>query len=99
MSIKPLLTGISLALFLSAPGLAFADDNACTIATKGDSPIAQACKKGGRKEAAATMKSLVNAAKAKGTPFKCGACHDDLDSYVLKANAGDDFKKLLAAAK
>jgi hypothetical protein len=95
MSIKPLLIG----LFLAVPLTSFADDNACTIATKGDSLVAQACKKGGRKEAAATMKSLVNAAKAKGTPFKCGACHEDLDTYVLKTTASEDFKKLLAVAK
>jgi hypothetical protein len=82
-----------------APTLALADENTCTIATTGDSPVAAACKKGGRKEAEETMGGLVKTAKAAGTVFKCKQCHEDLDNYKLKKNAPDDFKKLLAAAQ
>ncbi len=87
-------------LFLAAAPLAArADDNTCTIATKGNSPVADACKKGGRKAAEEVMEGLVKAAKAKGTKLKCKGCHEDMDNFKLKDNAGEDFKKLLAAAK
>jgi hypothetical protein len=87
------------ALFL-VPLTATADDEGpCKIATKGDSPIAQACTKGGRPAAEETMKTMVKTAKAKGVAFKCVACHEDMDSFKLKSNAGDDFKKLIAALK
>jgi hypothetical protein len=87
------------ALFLAPLTAAAEDEGPCKVATKGDSPIAQACQKGGRAAAEDTMKSMVKAAKAKGVAFKCVACHEDMDSFKLKSNAGDDFKKLLAAQK
>jgi hypothetical protein len=91
---------LALAVLFLAPLTASADDDGpCKIATKGDSLIAQACQKGGRAAAEDTMKSMVKAAKAKGVAFKCVACHEDMDSFKLKASAGDDFKKLLAAQK
>src|SRR5258706_712000 len=55
-------------LTLGAVGLAGAsDDTKCHLAIKGDSPTKAACDRGGRKEAAKTMKGLVKAAQAKGT--------------------------------
>jgi hypothetical protein len=84
------------ALALCGTSLAHAED-ACTIATKGDSPVATACKKGGRGAAQDTMEQMVKTAKAKGKVFKCKQCHEDLDNYKLKASADDDFKKLLAS--
>ena len=83
---------------LVAP-VAVADDNACKYATKGDSEIAQACKKGGREAAEEVMKKMVKTAKANGVVFKCVACHEDMDSLKLKPNAEDDYKKLVAAQK
>ena len=85
------------ATLLFASPAAFADDNACKYATKGDSPVAQACKKGGRDAAQEQMKAMVKTAKANGVAFKCIACHEDMDSFKPKANADEDFKKLLAA--
>ena len=79
-------------------GLANAkDDVKCTIATKGDSPTAKACAKGGRAEAKKMMKDMVNKAKANKEKFTCEQCHKDLDNYELTKNAEEDFKKLEAA--
>ncbi|SRR6266478_536892 len=79
-------------------GLASAKDDAkCTIATKGDSPTAKACAKGGRAEAKKIMKEMVNKAKANKEKFTCEQCHKDLDSYELTKNGEEDFKKLEAA--
>ena len=94
------LVGWALVLLV---GLGFsrvqADDDACQIATKGDSPIAKACKKGGRKAAGKAMKAAVKAAKAKGVVFRCDGCHADMDTYELKPNAQDDLGKLLEASR
>jgi hypothetical protein len=89
-------TLLGLAILLGGVS-AFADP--CTIATKGESPVAKACKAGGREQAEDAMRSLVKAAKAKGVVYKCTACHEDVDNYKLKSNADADFKKLLAAAQ
>jgi len=70
----------------------------CTVATEGDSPVAQACTEGGRGAAKKTMKALVGAAKKAGSEHKCGDCHVNTKSYELKDNARDDFKRLLSAA-
>jgi hypothetical protein len=79
-------------------GLAGAKDDAkCTIATKGDSPTAKACAKGGRAEAKKIMKEMVNKAKANKEKFTCEQCHKDLDNYELTKNGEEDFKKLEAA--
>lgn len=83
-------------LLLFAP-LAQAGDNQCHIATEGSSPVAQACKKGGREAAEAQMKKMVKTAKAHGVKFKCTTCHTAMDDLTLKKTARDDFKKLLAA--
>jgi hypothetical protein len=92
---------LSLGLLLGSTmvtGRASADDK-CTIATKGDSPTAKACAKGGRPEAKKTMKEMVKTAKGNGATFTCEGCHKDLDSYELTKNARDDFPKLVAAQK
>jgi hypothetical protein len=75
------------------------DDGKCTIATKGDSPTAKACAKGGRAEAKKVMKDMVKQAKVAGQKFTCDGCHKDLDNYELTKNATEDFKKLEAVAK
>ena len=93
-SVKLLLACV-LALTIGA-GVASADDK-CTIATKGDSPTAKACAKGGRTEAKKTMKDMVKVAKGNGGKFTCEGCHKDLDTYELTKNARDDFGKLVAA--
>jgi hypothetical protein len=94
---------LSLAAFLVgavATGTAVAgDEGKCTIATKGDSPTAKACAKGGRAEAKKMMKEMVKQAKANGQKFTCDGCHKDLDNYELTKNAVEDFKKLEAAQK
>ena len=91
------ITKVLIAVFvlgLSAAGVAHADKGPCKIATKGDSPTAQACKKGGRDEATKLMKEMVKQAKGKGEKFTCDGCHKDLDNYELTKNAQDDYKKL-----
>jgi len=75
------------------------DEGKCTIATKGDSPTAKACVKGGRAEAKKMMKEMVKQAKNAGQKFTCDGCHKDLDNYELTKNAVEDFKKLEAASK
>jgi len=93
---------LSLALLLAlvaVAGVASAGDDKCTIATKGDSPTAKACAKGGRAEAKKTMKEMVKVAKANGAKFTCEGCHKDLDNYELTKTAKDDFAKLVAAQK
>ena len=75
------------------------DEGKCTIATKGDSPPAKACAKGGRAEAKKMMKEMVKQAKAAGQKFTCDGCHKDLDNYELTKNAVEDFKKLEAVSK
>jgi hypothetical protein len=89
-----------LAFALALPVAAAADDEGpCKYATKGEGPIVDACKKGGRSAAEDVMKQMVKAAKANGVAFKCVACHEDMDSFKPKASAADDFKKLIAAQK
>jgi hypothetical protein len=75
-----------------------AADVPCTVATKGNSPVAQACAKGGRAEAKKVMKAAVKTAKSKGGKFDCDDCHKDTDNFELKPNAREDFKKLMALA-
>jgi hypothetical protein len=83
---------------LCLAGGAAADSAKCTVATKGDSPVAQACARGGRAEAKKVMKGAVKAAKDNGGKFTCDNCHKSLETFELKPNARDDFKKLLEQA-
>jgi hypothetical protein len=98
---KPLVVVFSLAasVFVSRAAVVSASDDAkCTLATKGDSPTAKACAKGGRAEAKKVMKEMVKNAKGKGVKFTCDGCHKDLDNYELTKNATEDYKKLEAAS-
>ena len=83
-------------LFLLIGTAGAADEGKCTIATKGDSPTARACAKGGRAEAKKMMKEMVKQAKGGGQKFTCDGCHKDLDNYELTKNSKEDFKKLQA---
>ena len=88
------------ALFFISIGTAgAADEGKCTIATKGDSPTAKACEKGGRAAAKKLMKDMVKQAKANGQKYTCDGCHKDLDNYELTKTATEDYKKLEAAVK
>jgi hypothetical protein len=89
-------TVFSLSTFGARVVSAGGDDGKCTIATKGDSPTAKACAKGGRAEAKKVMKEMVKIAKGKGQKFTCDGCHKDLDNYELTKNGAEDFKKLEA---
>ncbi len=84
---------------LMLAGRTFAAAGDCTIATKGDSPVAKACKEGGIKAAKAEMKKLAKAAKANGVKFDCDDCHTDDTKYDLTDDAKDKFKKMVAAAE
>lgn len=98
-----LLVGlVGSALVVAGGGFAGAQDAAppCKLATKGDSPVAKACKDGGIKKAKQVMKELTKKAKAAGTKFDCDDCHKDDAHYDLLTDDGNDkFKKLLAAAE
>jgi hypothetical protein len=99
MTAKLILLSASTALagLIGLAGVARAGDE-CTVATKPGTPMAKACKSGGRKEARKTMKEMVKKAKDKGKKFTCDGCHKDLDNYELKPDALKDFKALLKAA-
>ena len=89
----------ALGISLGSASIARAEESKCTIAIKGDSPTKLACDKGGKKEAARQMKSMVKLAKSKGTVFVCDDCHKDNEKYELTDTAKKDFEKLLAAIK
>jgi hypothetical protein len=89
---------VAFAFMLVVASGARADGGKCTIATKGDSPTAKACAKGGREEAKKLMKEMVKKAKASGQKFTCEGCHKDLDNYELTKNAEADYKKLEQAS-
>ena len=94
------LSAVALFSIVTALGTTgLADDAKCTIATKTDTTIGQACAKGGRGEAKKVMKEMVKVAKTNGQKFTCDGCHKDLDSYALTKNGAEDFKKLEAAQK
>jgi hypothetical protein len=72
---------------------------ACTVAVKGNSPVAVACRQGGRRAAKKIMKELVSAAQKNGARKACDQCHVDLDSYALLADAQLNFESLIQAAR
>lgn len=94
-----LLSGLFLTAWLVTAGIvrAGADDNKCSIATKGDSPVAKACADGGFKKAKQVMKELTKKAKAAGLKTECDDCHRDDETYDLADDARENFKKMLAA--
>jgi hypothetical protein len=95
------LTLIAGALALSSLAVsraAAADDNKCTIATKGDSPVVEACQQGGIKRAKRVMQDLKKAAKAKKmTKVDCDDCHKDApnNDFALGKDARDRFAEML----
>jgi len=98
--ILPLTISLTLSLTLIAgyAGVASAASGKCNIAVKGASPTARACAKGGRDDAKKVMKQMMAAANANGGKFSCEGCHNDLETFALRANAVEDYKKLQAAS-
>lgn len=95
-----LVAGLVGGLF-AVGGAVWADDaGKCMKATKGDNPVVKACAQGGLKEAKRAMKDMVKKGKAAGVKFDCDDCHKDDARYdVLTDDAGEKFKKLLAAVE
>ena len=95
---RSLLAGLlSLTLFTATSR---ADDNACTIAIKGEeNAVTKACKEGGIKKAKSVMKTMQKAGKAKGLKFECADCHKDESAanWTLTKDAEKNFKELLKA--
>ncbi len=78
---------------VSAPRSADAGD-ACVRSDFQTQLVADACKKGGQKEAKKVMKKFLSAAKKQDSKVNCKSCHDTLKpDYKLKADAFDMFKK------
>ncbi len=78
---------------------AYTGPDPCTLATKGESPVAKACHDGGIKAAKVAMKDMLRAARANGVKYQCDDCHiNDTDYAQLGKGAEDKFAKLLAAA-
>jgi hypothetical protein len=70
----------------------------CTMATKGDSPVARACRENGVKGAKVAMKEMLKVARSNGVRFQCDDCHiNDTDYAQLGQGAEDKFARLLAA--
>ena len=95
---RSLLAGLlTLTLFTATSR---ADDNACTIAIKGEeNAVTKACKEGGIKKAKSVMKAMQKKGKDKGLKFECDDCHKDeaAGNWSLNKDAEEKFKKLLAA--
>jgi RNA polymerase sigma-70 factor (ECF subfamily) len=72
---------------------------ACTIAFRGDGPIAKSCASGGRDAAKRLMKEIVKQAKLRGKQFTCEGCHKDLEDFDLTASAREDLEKMLASVR
>jgi hypothetical protein len=72
----------------------------CRFAT-GDSPVAQACRRGGRPEARKVMTAMVKAAKDHGGKFVCDQCHRymEMDDFRLKRKGREKFERLLDLAR
>ncbi len=83
-------------LFSYTPPQSTSAGVSCTVATKGQGIVVQACAAGGRGEAKKLMKAMVKEAKTRGVKVTCDGCHHDLDSYGLTEHARDDFKQLEA---
>jgi hypothetical protein len=84
----------------AAAPAAYTGPDPCTLATKGDSPVAKACAEGGIKAAKVKMKELLKAGRAAGAKYQCDDCHtNDADYAQLGKGADEKFAKLLAATK
>lgn len=69
----------------------------CKVAVSGNSPVADACVRGGLSLAKRTMKELVKTARENGYRFTCEGCHKDLDGFELVSDAREQFRALLQA--
>ena len=72
-----------------------APERPCTVATSGSTPVAEACRHGGRPEAKQLMKRLVAQARTRGARYTCDSCHLDLNSYHLREDARSELTLLL----
>jgi hypothetical protein len=83
----------------AAQASAYSGPQPCTVAVRGDSPVARACREGGQKAAKNTMKNLITQARAGGASFRCDDCHLNTDNYAqLGTGVDEKFRRLLAAA-
>jgi hypothetical protein len=75
----------------------------CKLAIKRNSPVAQACPKGGAKEAKKVMERLAKEWKeTTGQKIECSACHDGTEDSrfdLLKNDGRKRFDELLATSK
>lgn len=83
-----------------AAGAGYVGPDPCVLATKGDSPIAKACREGGIKAAKQAMKELTKAGRAAGVKYQCDDCHtNDADYAQLGKGAEEKFARLVAASR
>ena len=79
--------GLVAAVMLAGSAAAVAAPvNDCTQSREFEK-VKAACKEGGRKAAKRVMKAAVRRARAQGTKLKCKGCHENLNSWALKADA------------
>jgi hypothetical protein len=72
----------------------------CRRATRGDSPVARACREGGVASAKTTMKDLVRQGRSAGVKVACDDCHiDGADFARLSPDAPDKLRNLLASIR
>ena len=67
----------------------------CKLATKGRSPVAEACSKGGERKAKSKMKVMVKMAKKKGMKTDCDDCHPDDEYDELTKRGRADFERMV----
>jgi RNA polymerase sigma factor (sigma-70 family) len=70
----------------------------CAIAVEGDSPVAQACRREGRRGAKKVMKGMVAQAKKRGQRLECDSCHRNDQDWALQGEARRRFEALLSAS-
>ncbi len=98
-----LLRTLGLAVIVSSsasvPVADAADPEPCTIAVRGESPIAKACKEGGVRAAKRAMKDMVRSAREKGMAAECSDCHKGADDWTLTKTAQEKFRRMLELTK
>jgi hypothetical protein len=70
----------------------------CTLSKSGNA-VADACKKGGIKEAKKVMKAMVANAKKAGKKWECDTCHKNEENWQLTGDGEKLFKEMLALQK
>lgn len=78
------------------------DEGACKLATKGESPVARACKTGGFRAAKKLMREMVDKAKKTQHGLNCDTCHEGVDDGrydLLKKDGRSRFDALVVAQK